>query len=69
MEKERLVLEPLSSYILSLVRLEKDCATLEIRNNRQAVSRVKRELLKIEKEHHKPFKKLIESIRKEIDSS
>ncbi len=66
--KNRILLEPLRDYIKALISMEKDLATLEVKNNRSSVSRVKRVLLSIEREHHKPFKKSIDDIRKSIDN-
>tara|TARA_R100001530_G_scaffold133307_1_gene106529 strand:+ start:416 stop:622 length:207 start_codon:yes stop_codon:yes gene_type:complete len=67
MNKDRILLEPLRGYIKSLISMEKDLATLEVKNNRSSVSRVKRTLLKIERDHHKPLKKAVDDIRKSID--
>tara|TARA_R100001244_G_scaffold130681_1_gene103017 strand:- start:68 stop:274 length:207 start_codon:yes stop_codon:yes gene_type:complete len=67
MNKDRILLEHLRSYVKALIEMEKDLATLEVRNNRSSVARVKRKLLHIEREHHKPLKTLIDDIRKSID--
>ena len=67
MNKDRILLEHLRSYVKALIEMEKDLATLEVKNNRSSVSRVKRVLLKIERDHHKPLKKAIDDIRKSID--
>ena len=67
MNKDRFLLEPLRGYVKALISMEKDLATLEVKNNRSSVSRVKRVLLKIERDHHKPLKKAIDDIRKSID--
>ena len=67
MNKDRILLEPLRSYVKTLIEMEKDLATLEVKNNRSSVARVKRILLHVEREHHKPLKKMIDDIRKSID--